>query len=297
MRTAVCSQGSGSALPRGHVGPISQPDALPEPQVAPPKPAAPASVPKKEDSIKEEEAAEALAKSFTEALSTGRHAVKNPTVPFTTQFQVRLWMTYVRNVRAQVPEVPEPDFVGDLSPFNTQFLDYILHGLLGKPCRVKAQPILADRHGFKDEFPSLMERRPLAQAVLKMYATETGLNVDSGAVEVDGISIKQMPTLYMSSFYESYHDAKVGAQLDVLRISTMTCADKVAAIDDLVETTSKQEYLKVLSIRKSFYSRSGAPLVDWLMEDCSRFDIVNMWEPKMAFMVAQPFADPFGLVA
>ena len=163
--------------------------------------------------------------------SIGPPLLQDAAVPNTVEFQMKLWIANLDNMRSLEPDTPMDAFVNSLNVYNVQFLHFVVGGLLDRPCWNVVKPVIALLDKVGQKFPSLLP--PLGKAIVAVHQHETAGTEDSVA-DLGGLKLSQMPTLYMSKLYTSYLACREKRRLLKLTTTSMPPGEKLKFIIDML---------------------------------------------------------------
>jgi hypothetical protein len=185
-------------------------------------------------------------------------------VPNTVEFQLKLWIANLDNMRSVEPELPMDDFVNSLNAYNLQFMNFVVVGLLERPCWNVISPVVALLTKVGEKYPPLLP--PLGKAIVAVHTQHTA-GGDEPVTDLGGLKLSQMPTLYMSKLYTSFLASREARRLQTLTSNSMPTEDKLKLIDAMLESTMNEEHAALLKFGKTFLTLQGSHLMKWLLED------------------------------
>ena len=244
----------------------------------------------------EETAAEALAQAAHAAFEADppRIAVRDPAVPDTVGSTFRLWMQHLADMRAKRPDQDIEEFVVELNPYNNNFVNYVVAGLIARPCWAQLPPIVALLREVGHRYPTWLPA--LGRAIVSMSEAASKAEI-MGSFSVEGLPLEHMLTFYKSKLYESYLWAREDQRVNHVVTSNMATQEKLRIIEEMLEASTRAEHVKELEFGKALLSLAGAARIKWLMGDPERCDGVERWGGDLALTNLKPFCQPTREVA
>jgi hypothetical protein len=240
------------------------------------------------DSDTEETAAQALFKATKDALDRGKYSVKDKAYPFTLEAWMLKWLSHVDGLRDADPSTDIEAFCESLSPYNKNYIPFVVPELLTKPCWPSLPPICAIMQKVSDKYPPLMST--LAHAIVKL----SDLGDDDSAVSADvaGRKLSSMPSLYLSELHKSWMGEREDRRLQRIIHGDMLPTAKLEMLEEMLEVCSSDDRKASMLFGKAYFKLTGGDLLAWLMEDMKRFLHLAQWDPKHEMNILKPFADP-----